>query len=286
MIKELLEATGYEIEYSFRKPILGNNPGAHESNKTGAGLEFKTLDSVHNFPDLRRVDWLASRRSGASLPLVRIFEEQKAIQVIVVCDLTASMGFRGKINKMQETAKFVSALDYSVYRSGDHFGFIGYGEEILNDFVFPPIFSKNIGFEIGEILWKLEPRGKNSGGLLTALDYLPNNPSLIFLISDFHGNSDAMEKFLQNSTQHEIIAFILDDEQEYKFKKWGPVKILDPETNKESFLFMYPGLARKIKAKFHEKKEGVKNIFGDNQVSFLNLNKFDPEKINCLLRSL
>ena len=283
-MKKLIEAANYEIDYVFKKFAIGNKSGYHHSNTQGAGLEFKTLDSVINFPDLRRVDWLASERGGHGLPLVRIFEEQKAIQVIVVSDLSASMSFRGSINKVQEIAKLVAALAYSAYRNGDHFGFMGYAEEVLENFSFSPSFSKNIGFEIGEKLWNLEPQGKNHDGLNEIPDHLPQEPSLIFWISDFHTDLWILENFIERTTNHEVIAIILDDEREYKLVKWGPVKILDPETRKEKFLFLYPSLKRKIKERFAEQKSRVRNIFDTHKVDCLSLKSFNPEKINEFLR--
>ena len=89
-------------------------------------------------------------------------------------------------NKMPLLADFTDKTAYSVYRSRDHFSFIGCDENIRRDLFLPPRWYKGGVPDLVEQLRQFEAQGKHCRSLFEIAEVLPRQRSLIFLVSDFH----------------------------------------------------------------------------------------------------
>lgn len=274
-LKLIIEELDYKIDWK----TASSRPGSHKSKFAGSGFNFKTIDSILRHPEARRIDLSATIRNGTGIPEARIFEQKSSIKVIGVCDLSASLNFRGEKYKMQELANFVTCLAYSAYRVGDQFGLIGFSNKI--DLYEPPAFSKGLALEAGTLIWNFKPKGKNSQALLQVTDYLPKQKSLIFLASDFHFDLKIVERFLSDNLNHEIIPIIFWDAAEFNFPKFGFINLFDPETQKEKLIFLRPGISKKIKEAVDKKRQKLLSIlakYGAEPLIFIN--KFNAVKFS------
>jgi hypothetical protein len=114
-----------ELHYRVGVPALGHFPGHHRSTRGDSGFELRGHAPLFEVPDARRLDLNASLRDPFGNWIVRVYSQRKALAVMMVADLSASMGFVGRRRKLDVLAAFVDSLAWSASRIGDSFGFVG-----------------------------------------------------------------------------------------------------------------------------------------------------------------
>ena len=158
----------------------------HPGIEAGGGLEPLGHGTLLEGSDTRRLDLLASLRDPLRRLLVRRYRQRASIRLHVLADLSASIGFRGRGDRIETLAHLVSALGYSAGRAGDAFAFIGCDEGVRDEFVLPPTRVTGAWIEIAARLEAFTPNGKGSEGLIEALPMIGGQRSMVFLASDFH----------------------------------------------------------------------------------------------------
>ena len=106
-----------ELHYRVGRPVLGHFPGHHRSPRGDSGFEFRGHASLLDAPDPRRLDLHASLRDPFGQWRVRVHSQRKSIPVLVVADVSASMGFRGRHAKLDVVADFTESLAWSAWRT-------------------------------------------------------------------------------------------------------------------------------------------------------------------------
>ena len=89
------------VEYRVAWKAGGIRPGAFRGMHSGAGERFRTSVPLHARADPRRLDVRATLRDPLGGVWVRDFEQQSALKVIVLADVSASMGYVGRHDKME-----------------------------------------------------------------------------------------------------------------------------------------------------------------------------------------
>ena len=110
----------------------------HRGTQHGNGQETMAHVGLLEGRDPRRLDLLASARDPMGRLLVRTARQRASVPVYLIADLSASMGFEGRVSKLALLADFTDALARSVHLSGDSFAFIGCDEKVRDDFLHPP----------------------------------------------------------------------------------------------------------------------------------------------------
>ncbi|EWS61885.1 hypothetical protein Y694_00398 [Methylibium sp. T29-B] len=203
-----------EFHYRVRHGAAGHVPGAHRSRRGEAGLEFRGHVPLTQAPDTRRIDVHASLRDAFGQWQVRVFSERKAVAVVVIADLSASMGYRGVRRKLDVLADFTQAAAESAWRAGDSFGFIGCDERLRRDWLLPPTRRRGLGGLLAQRLRRLDPQG-SAIGLAEAARALPHRRALVFLVSDFHLPIADLETVLGGLAHHEVVPVMVWDRQEF-----------------------------------------------------------------------
>ena len=90
------------VEYRVRWKTSGIRPGAFRGMQSGAGERFRSSVPLHARADPRRVDVRASLRDPLGGIWVRDFEQNSALKVLVLADVSASMGFVGRHDKIEQ----------------------------------------------------------------------------------------------------------------------------------------------------------------------------------------
>src|SRR5262245_52936830 len=102
-----------ELHYRIAAPALGHFPGSHRSTRGDGGFEFRGHAFLLDAPDPRRLDLNASLRDPFGNWIVRVYSQRKAIPVVMVADLSASMGFAAQRRKIDVLADFAGSLAWS-----------------------------------------------------------------------------------------------------------------------------------------------------------------------------
>lgn len=249
--------------FHYRKPEQSNVfPGAHAGKSVGNGLLFKHHKPLMSAPDPRHIDLRASLLNPFSHYQVKSFQQQSRVDVYLVADLSASMGYQGNDSKQQALVDCLISVAKSAHATGDRFGFVGCGQAIDRQLLLSPANLQK--GRVNEIAKRIETATftGQAESLLQAADYLPNSSSLVFLLSDFYMPVKMIQQQMQRLNKHTVIPLVLWDKQESRdLPNWGVVKLADMEQGKTRTLWMRPALKNKINAAFKQRKQQVQHCF-------------------------
>ncbi|HSI58490.1 MAG TPA: DUF58 domain-containing protein [Ideonella sp.] len=242
-----------ELAYRIRWRASAVQPGSHRSRVAGAGEEFRGVAPLTEGRDARRIDLRASIADPFGRPWVREFRQRSRVPVMLLADLSRSMRFAGKADRLQLTARFARALAHAAFRRGDPFGFIGCDGAVRRELLLPPAVSRHAGEHVAAQLGRLPALGAareaSAEGLLQAGRWLPQQRSLLFVLSDLYLSPALFEQMLKRLALHEVVVVLLADSVEREPPaRWGLVRLADLESGRERLVFLRPGLAERLAA--------------------------------------
>lgn len=234
-----------EVHYRLRAPARGQMPGAHRSHSGEGGFEFRGHARLIDAPDPRRLDLLATLRDPFGDWRVRINSQRKAISVVVLADLSASMAFQGRHARPAVLADLVTSLGFSAWRNGDRFGFIGCDSQPLPAWTLLPTRQRAAGAALAEKLrtWQPGPQAGSASGLLQAAAMLGRQRALVLLVSDFHFDEALLRELLARLATHDCVPVQLCDPSEQAMpQRSGLLRVFDPESGQRRLLWWRPAL--------------------------------------------
>lgn len=251
-----------EVHYRVAAPVLGHFPGHHRSTRGNGGFEFRGHASLLDAPDPRRLDLHASLRDPFGDWRVRIYSQRKSVPVTVLADLSASMGFRGRNDKLAVLADFVESLAWSAWRTGDSFGFVGCDSTPRADLLQPQTRARGAGAELARRLRALHPEGRDARGLLAAPRHLSRQRALLFLVSDFHLPLGLVGAVLDGLSLHEVVPTVLWDPLEFALgTARGLAQVIDPESGRQRLVWWRPALRSRWEAAHAQRRDALLELF-------------------------
>ena len=244
-----------EFDYRLPGKVRSQRPGGHKSDMSGGGMVFRRHVSLFSSPDPRRLDIRASLRDPAEQWWVREFQQRAAIPLVVVLDVSSSMGFRGMQNRARTAANFVEATAWSAKRRGDRFGLLGFDRRLRED-CWLPVRQQRAALEgVIQHLRHDSARDPGHAGLAEVPAWLPREPGLIFLISDFHWPIAALQRFLEDSRPHHVVPVVLWDRAE--FSGWpdrGFAFAEDMESGERRLVWLRRGWNAQVEAAYVQRE--------------------------------
>lgn len=257
-----------EIHYRLAAPARGQFPGAHRSRGGDSGFEFRGHAALKDAPDPRRLDLHASLRDPFGDWRVRLFSQRKAVPVVVVADLSASLAYRGRQPKAEVLADLVDSLAWSAWRAGDSFGFIGCAATVQPDWLQLPTRQRHAGAALAQALrgWQPQPgaAAATAEGLLQAPALLGRQRALVFLVSDFHLPLPLLRSTLAGLAAHEVVPVVLWDTREFELpERWGLLQAVDPETRRRRLVWWRPALRDRWQAALAAQRAALSQVFAE-----------------------
>jgi len=233
-------------------------PGAHPGQMIGAGQLFKRHEPLIASPDPRRIDLRASVLDPFSSYRVRVYQQQSSVNVYLIADMSASMGYA---DKQQTLIRFLLTAAHSAFDYGDKFGFIGCTDRIEHCWLLPASHHFGRVSALAKQLESLTFTG-SANGLQNAAAFLPAERSLVFLLSDCHFPLPQLRAILGSLQAHDVIPLVLWNQHEYTtLPNWGLISFQDMENHATRTLFMRPALRQKIIAAYQQRQQDLKHIF-------------------------
>lgn len=203
--------------------------GEYHSAFKGRGMAFSEVREYQFGDDLRDIDWNVTARYNK--PFVKIFEEERELTVMLVIDVSQSLGFGSKsILKRDMVAEIAATLAFSAIQNNDKIGVIFFSDKV-EKFIPPKKGRKHILFIIREILG-FEPES-NGTDLNMVIRYMTNaikKRCTAFLISDFIDSNDYNKALQIANNKHDMVAIQVYDSLSTKLQPVGLMKVNDPET--------------------------------------------------------
>jgi uncharacterized protein (DUF58 family) len=251
-----------EFSYQIGWRSRGRHPGRHASAQRGLGMEFRGHAPLIAYPDPRRIDIRQTIRDPFDQVWVRIFNQKSSIPVYVVCDLSGSMGFCGQMRKLEIAADIAASAAWSAFRVNDPFGFIGFDEEVREDWMFSSTTRVHGAFEMTERLAGYRPGHVGAQGLRDVSRFLSRERSLVLLVSDFHTTLDELEQNLSTLVRHHVVPLVLWDAAEYRnLPEFGVASITDCETGMRRTLFLRKHFRERILQSFADRRSALEKLF-------------------------
>lgn len=258
MIPAYAQAFNYQINWRSRS----YHDGYHKGAQVGVGMEFRGNSPLVDYPDARRIDIRQSIRDPAEQVYVRTFNQKNPTPIYAVCDLSGSMRFSGRRNKMELMAEIAASIAYSAHQSHDPFAFIGFDQDVRKEWTTRSSTRTHEAFALAERLRNYKPAQLGEDGLLKVDAHLRRTRSLIFLISDFHMPLATVEKALNMLSRHHLVPIVIWDPEEYKnLPKFGFSTITDSETGEVRTLFFREALRKKFELAFIERRKQLQTMF-------------------------
>ena len=214
-----LEQRGRRVSFLPRQPVHSLLSGRFASRMRGRGLNFEEIRDYRAGDDVRSIDWKVTAR--LQKPHVRVFNEERDRQALLVVDQRLSMFFGSRLAMKSVTAAQAAAIGaWRVLGVGDRVGAI-----VFNDSDLVEIKARRSRATVLQILSAIVAQNEVLGvgrGLATApvmlntaLEHATRralHDATIIVISDFDGADDATRKMIGAMTQHnDVVALLVHD---------------------------------------------------------------------------
>jgi uncharacterized protein (DUF58 family) len=214
-----LEQRGRRVSFLPKQPVHSLLAGRFASRMRGRGLNFEEIRDYRSGDDVRSIDWKVTAR--LQKPHVRVFNEERDRQALLVVDQRLSMFFGSRLSMKSVTAAQAAAIGaWRVLGVGDRVGAI-----VFNDSDLVEIKARRSRATVLQILSAIVAQNEMLGvgrGLATApvmlntaLEHATRralHDATIVVISDFDGADDATRKMIGAMTQHnDVVALLVHD---------------------------------------------------------------------------
>lgn len=235
--------------------------GMHRSMQSGAGGLFRDLASLLEYNDPRRIDLRQSLRDPFEALHVRRFEEKSQIGVVMLLDVSGSMGFEGAARKMALAADLAQVLATSVRRAGDTFALYAADETVREELSVPPTRSRAGEAEMVAALRAYVPERKGASGLIEAAQRIGRRRHLVIVVSDFLLPEDQLEALFEALAGQDLIPIrIADSRESAKLPAWGLAELADLETGRRRLVAMRPALRAEWQRRFEARRSLFRSL--------------------------
>jgi len=231
--RELLAALK-RIEITTNRLATDQLVGNYSSVFKGQGLAFREVRQYQPGDDVRTIDWNVSARMRETF--VKVFVEEREMTVMLVVDLSKSLGFGTQVMNKNRLAAEVGALcAFSAIRNNDRVGLILSTDEV-EKLVPPKKGQKHVMRVVREILGA-DPkrRGTDLSIALETLSRVARRRSVAFLISDFFATGYERALSLA-AARHDVIPLMLVDPRDEELPNVGLSAFEDFETGEAILL--------------------------------------------------
>lgn len=263
--KPKLEDLLAELEYSIDFKVNHLHPGKWPSTcGNRGGFSIERFEPLSNYPDFRRIDLLATKRNPLmNEPMVRLFDAIARVDVIMLADLSPSLLCGVSEPKLFQVAKLAALFGFTAFSMGDRFGFLGFDNKLLPEFIYPPAHSRVLALEIGEKILNFHPSLGKGGVTLDLTRLLPERRALLIFVSDFYFDPVVLWGILKGLKRHTILPVMLRQEWERRWPRslFGVLRMKDPETKRERVFFFSPRSTRRFNERAKENEEEIMRVF-------------------------
>lgn len=246
----MTDASDVYVEYRVRWKTSGLRPGAFRGLHAGAGDRIRGSIPLHANADPRRLDLRATIRDPFGGLWVREFEQSSALKVVVLADVSASMRYVGRYDKLDQLRRVAIAIAQTAWRNGDAFGFFAASEAPVRSLALPVRVNRGAAAWIGKRLSAFEPAGASAAGLSRLVAQLPHRRALVFVVSDFLWPEGEAEHLLHALAHHAVVPIVLRDPAESEaVHRRGIATLRDLETGERRFVWLRPGLIDAMRAR-------------------------------------
>lgn len=231
-----------KIILKAKKQVFSGMLGNNSSLFKGQGFDFMELRQYQEYDDVKHIDWITTAKKNT--PYVKVFHEQRQLQIALLPLLTGSLYFGTKGLKYEQLARVCAILGFVAMKNSDcctalEYSTTSYKKQrpIKNSFALHQYLTDLLEFNY--LQHKIDP---------THLSKLKLRPSLLFVLGDFVGNYDLSKL----SAKHDVVAIIIRDRFEKDPQPLGIIDAIDPVYGSKAQLNCDNEFTKNYKAKMAE----------------------------------
>jgi len=200
--------------------MVGNNPSIFQ----GEGYDFIELREYMAGDDIRHIDWNITAKMQK--PFIKIFREERELNVVIVSVLNGSVHFGSKKFKQEVIAEVSALLGFSTLKNGDLLSSYIFTDKMISHSK-PSKKHHQIQKNVSEILEFDALNQKVDFKVLADTLYKRlKRKSLILVIGDYFEIPD----FRLLARKHEVVSVIVRDKLEEHPPEMGFSSLVDPES--------------------------------------------------------
>jgi uncharacterized protein (DUF58 family) len=214
-----LEGHGRKVSFLPRQSVHSLLSGRFASRMRGRGLNFEEIRDYRPGDDVRSIDWKVTAR--LQKPHVRVFNEERDRQALLVVDQRLSMFFGSRRAMKSVTAAEAAAIGaWRILGVGDRVGAI-----VFNDCDVVEVSARRSRTTVLQILSAIVAQNQALGvdrGLVsapatlnTAIEHAERralHDAAVIIISDFDGADERTRKMVGELTRHnDVVALLVHD---------------------------------------------------------------------------
>lgn len=230
----LIQKSRY-LEIKARSLAEGMKSGNFRSLYRGQGIEMSSVREYIRGDDIRAIDWNITARMGR--PYVKVFEEQRELQIFLIIDNSLSMQCPAdnQKTKYQQAAETAALLTFAAELNECPVGAVFFDSTI--NLALPPLWGREQTMLILSNLEKyLNPKNFETLSPGSALDSALNGcgkrlkkRSLVFILSDFR--TTGFEKSLgMLAHKNDVVALHIEDQFDEELPAIGTFDFIDAES--------------------------------------------------------
>lgn len=232
MLREELLKKIRHIEFATRKVVSEVMAGQYKTHFRGHGMQFSEHRVYVPGDDIRHVDWKVSARTRDLL--VKKYEEERELTVLVLADLSASENFGSAERVKSEVIAELSAmLAYAAIHTGDKVGAILFADGVEKT-IRPAKGKSHVLRLLRDVLvFRPKTKGTDLKGALEAAERVMKHAGVVFVISDFLATGfEAPLKRL--AKKNDVVCIAVEDPLETEWPSLGLMRFYDPEQGRET----------------------------------------------------
>ncbi len=274
----MTDASEVFVEYRIRWKTSSLRPGAFGGLHAGAGDRIRASVPLHENADPRRIDVRATLRDPFGGIWVRELEQNSALKVIVLADVSASMGYVGRYDKLDQLRRIAVSIARSAFRNGDAFGFHAASDVPHDALAMPARVDRGAADWISRKLARFAPLGDSARGLLRVIARMPHRRALVFVVSDFHWPEQDVAALMRGLAHHAVVPVVLRDPAEADaVHRRGIAVLRDLETGAQRFVWLRRGLIDALRRGRDRREHALRRICrAAGCTPFFVRDRFDP----------
>lgn len=232
----------------------GMKSGNFRSLYRGQGIEFSGVRDYIRGDDIRTIDWNVTARM--SHPYVKIFDEERELQIFVVVDSSSSMHIRtwNRSGEQVRTKYSVGAETAALITIAAEMNSCPVGAVMFDGqihFSSKPMSGREQTMLILTHLDRLpekQTQGSVIGNALTGSGKLLRKRSLVFVISDFR-SANYERPLISLAQKNDVVAIRIEDYFDSELPHVGSIPFIDAESGTKMRL---PSSSEKFKREWKE----------------------------------
>lgn len=239
------------FSFMVRKRVSTAYSGSRRSILKGRGMEPVSYREYTQGDDFKTIDWKVYGRTEKLY--VKEFEEEKSLTTHILLDTSKSMDFR---NKFEYSAMLALGFAYLVTKDNEKFAVATFGDDII--ITKPKRGRRYLSLTI-DLLNSAQLNGKtNFDYCLEKYANVIRSRSLVFIISDFMADVDAIRNSIFRLGNNELVLIQVLDPLEKSLDLGGEAKLIDLETDAKMDIYTSPRLREQYQRKLNDHISKIK----------------------------